>query len=417
MKSKLSVFFLLLLMAGYSGAQVKVNIDSVFNRAIDLSRAKSYAASIAEATKAANLDPTRGDIPVFIANVYSWENKNDSALVYIRKAQQLNYHQPDFYEAWTNILLRSGKYNELLASCNEAEKNHYSAEDILKKRVYAYSGLKEYGQAVDLLEAPASKRYLSLEPFNGLYSDMLMKRNKSSISAFYSFDAFNKIYTPQQLASLGYSFSPFENTSFGLRANYANRFGLNDVQLEGDMYHTFASKNYLYLNYGFGFAGSLFPRHRIGVEDYMPLKNSMEASLGLRFINYDLPNNILIATGHLEKYFGKSWVSLRPYYVYSLTKNIQSASLIANYRLFGSTPFDYWGIELGYGNSPDDTYSISQQGGFNQLTAYHLKLEKNIMISRTSDFHIGLGYSREEFPNFGFLNKYTIELGYKIRFK
>jgi YaiO family outer membrane protein len=78
---------------------------------------------------------------------------------------------------------------------------------------------------------------------------------------------------------------------------------------------------------------------------------------------------------------------------------------------------DYWGIELGFGNSPDDIYSTSQNG-FNQLKAYKVKVEKNLMISRISDLHLALGYSREEYGTSStqFRNRFTAELGYKIRF-
>jgi YaiO family outer membrane protein len=400
-----------------SKVSAQTNVDSIFSGAIDFSKNQQLTESLKEAKKAEHADSKRADILVFIANLYSWQNKNDSALIYISKAQQLNDHQAEFYEAWTNILLRSKQYDALLKACDEAEQYKYSSEDVLKKRVYAYAGLNQYNQAVELIEKPENKRFQNTEPFNSLYADLLLKRNTNIISAYYILDLIDNI-APQHLASLGYSFKTGQNTSLGFRGNYANRFGLSDFQLEADFYWSLLNHNYMYFNYGYGFNfnSTLFPRHRAGLEYYIPLKPAMEVSLGGRYLDY-LNNQVGIFTGHFEKYFSKNWFSIRPFYVYSFTKKVQSLSLLGNYRLYGKNDLDYWGLELGYGNSPDDTYSNLQNGGFNQLTAYRAKIEKNFMLDKVSDIHIAFGYTREEFQLNIFRNKYTIELGYKLRLK
>jgi YaiO family outer membrane protein len=400
-----------------SKVSAQTNVDSIFSKAIDLSKNQQFSESLKEAQKAVKADSKRADILVFIADLYSWQNKNDSALIFIDKAQKLNDHQSDFYEAWTNILLRSKQYDALLKACDEAEQYKYSSEDVLKKRVYAYAGLNQYNQAVELIEKPENKRFQNTEPFNSLYADLLLKRNTNIISAYYILDLIDNI-APQHLASLGYSFKTGQNTSLGFRGNYANRFGLSDFQLEADFYWSLLNHNYMYFNYGYGFNfnSTLFPRHRAGLEYYIPLKPAMEVSLGGRYLDY-LNNQVGIFTGHFEKYFSKNWFSIRPFYVYSFTKKVQSLSFLGNYRLYGKNDLDYWGLELGYGNSPDDTYSNLQNGGFNQLTAYRAKIEKNFMLDKVSDIHIAFGYTREEFQLNIFRNKYTIELGYKLRLK
>jgi len=128
-------------------------------------------------------------------------------------------------------------------------------------------------------------------------------------------------------------------------------------------------------------------------------------------------SQVLILTGHLEKYIGKNWLALRPFYVITAQSNTQSFSLIGNYRLYDNNQLNYWGLELSWGNSPDDRYSISQNGGFSQLTAFKLKVEKSLMLNRISDLRIGIGYAREEFTTNQLRNRYTIELGYKLRLR
>ncbi|MFT3754300.1 MAG: YaiO family outer membrane beta-barrel protein [Paludibacter sp.] len=412
-KYPLLVIFLLTTLAV---TKAQINIDSIFNRAIDLAKNQNYALAINNAQQALKYDAKRGDIMVFIANVYSWQTKNDSALLYIKEAQKINYRQDDFYEAWTNILLRSDKYSDLLATCNEALSNNYSnTEDIIRKKMIAYDALKRYDSGIGLIEQAENKKYLDSKPISELYTSMLLKRNTNVISAYYTLDMFDSGFAPQHLASLGYSFAVDEH-NLGFRLNYANRFGFNDVQLETDFYLKLRNKHYIYLNYGYAFNATLFPLHRFGAEYYFPLPDKFEASIGGRYLDYT-NSNVFIATGHLGKYIAKSWIAIRPFYVYKTPANNQSISMIANYRIFDKSELDYWGIELGFGNSPDDIYSTSQSG-FNQLTAYKVKIEKNLMLSRTSDLHLALGYSREEYGTLStqFRNRFTTELGYKIRF-
>lgn len=395
----------------------QINIDSLFNQAINLAKNQNYSSAISLAKEALKYDSQRGDIMVFVANAYSWAGKNDSALIYIQEAQKVKYLQNDFYEAKNNILLRSAKYSELIASCNEALENNYSnTEDIILKKMIAYDALKRYSSGIELAELPENKKYLETESINQLYSAMLLKRNTNVISAYYTLDMFDSGFAPQHLASLGYSFD-VDGHNLGLRLNYAKRFGLNDVQLETDFYLKLKNKHYIYLNYGYAFNATLFPGHRVGAEYYFPLPDKFEASIGGRYLDYT-NSDVFIATGHLGKYIAKSWIGIRPFYVYKTPVNNQSLSLIANYRIFDKNELDYWGIELGFGNSPDDIYSTSQNG-FNQLKAYKVKIEKNLMLNRVSDLHLALGYSREEYGTTStqFRNRFTAELGYKIRFK
>lgn len=245
-----------------------------------------------------------------------------------------------------------------------------------------------------------------------MYNNLILKRNTNVVQAFYSLDCFDN-NAPQHLAYLGYSFDVGKNT-LSLRANYANRFQKNDLLLESDFYLKLNNKSYMYFNYGYAFNADLFPRHRAGYEYYMPLKNKMEASVGARYMKY-ISSNVFIATAHLEKYMGNHWVSFRPFFV--MQTSGKSFTLLANYRFYGKNPLNYWGLELTYGNSPDDNRQMMENGKFNNLKAYKLKLEKNFMLNSISDVHIGIGYTREEYISSIFRNRYLIELGYRFRLK
>ncbi len=372
-----------------------------------------YRKTIEKAEKELAVEPTRGDLMVLIANNYAWQSKSDSALAYIQKAEQINYYNDDLFDSWLNILLWSHRYENLLKTCQIAEQHQYShTENLLRKKLIAYTELMEYDQGIELMKTPENKAFLKLHDISYMYNNLILKRNTNVVQAFYSLDCFDN-NAPQHLAYLGYSFDVGKNT-LSLRANYANRFQKNDLLLESDFYLKLNNKSYMYFNYGYAFNADLFPRHRAGYEYYMPLKNKMEASVGARYMKY-ISSNVFIATAHLEKYMGNHWVSFRPFFVMQTSGN--SFTLLANYRFYGKNPLNYWGLELTYGNSPDDNRQMMENGKFNNLKAYKLKLEKNFMLNSISDVHIGIGYTREEYISSIFRNRYLIELGYRFRLK
>lgn len=183
---------------------------------------------------------------------------------------------------------------------------------------------------------------------------------------------------------------------------------------QSDFYLQMNNKSYMYFNYGYAFDASLFPRHRAGYEYYMPLEYKMEASLGARYMKY-ISSEVFIATGHLEKYMGNHWVAFRPFYV--MQDNGNSFTLLANYRFYGKNPLNYWGVELTYGNSPDDSRATMENSAFNNLDAYKIKLERSFMLNSISDVRIGIGYTREEYITSKFRNRYLIEVGYRFRLR
>lgn len=410
---KKQLIFLLLIFFSLMPIRALNNTDSIFSNAINEVKNSNYSNAIQIAKKAYKSDSNRGDILVFIANTYSWDNKNDSALIYIQKAKNLGYYKDDFFESWTNILLRAKEYRKLLSACDEAENVKYSnAENLLQKRLLAYLNLNEYNKGIRIAELAENSDFIKNDPIESIYSSLLLKNKTNLIAANYTLDLFDNHYAPQHLAALGYSVKINEN-NLTLRINYANRFGKNDVQLESDYYHQLGNKHYMYFNYGYAFNAILFPRHRTGIEYYFPLGATTEGSIGGRFLKYST-DKVYIITGHLGQYFANNWIAIRPFFV--LKSNKQSLSFIANYRYYGKKNQNYWGLELGFGNSPDDFYSTTALGTFNDLYAYKIKVEKNFMLSNVSDIKLGLGYSHEELPLNNLRNRYTFDIGYKFRF-
>lgn len=415
---KLNKLLIISIIIFSNALQAQNNVDSVFARAIQLSRTNKFESAIQEARKALKMDSLRGDISVFTANVYSWSEKNDSAMIYLHNARKLNYLNDEFYESALNILLRAQKNDSLLVLCDEAQKKGYVNKlDLLKKRVIVYDNKMEYSRIVSQFKDSVSKTMLNDSLLAEIYQRAKGELSQQMIAADYNLDIYST-GSVHQFAALSYT-NKYDQVSTTLGLNYANRFNKNDLQIDYTGYvKLLRSKNYWYLHYAYAFNGNLFAKHRVGLEYYYKTKKATEASLGMRYMLYPGPprQDVWIATGSVGIYFKNNWLSFRPYYVMQTNKN--SISFNAKFRSYEKNPLEYSGFEFGFGNSPDDIYT-STFGSFNQLMSYRLRYEKSKVFGTKSQLVWGLGLVQEQytqgtaiFSRFRFL----IDVGYRFRF-
>jgi len=391
----------------------QINTDSLFMVAIEQSRAEDYDNAIINAKKVLEIHPDRADVAVFIANVYAWDRNYNLAKFYINSAYDLQPLSEPLYDSWLNILLWNAEYQQVLRTANVAEENRYPNKyNLMYKRLIAYKYLNEFDAAADMFKDGKNEDLLDSAQINGLARELILKSKTHTATAYYSVDFFdNNDPKPQHLAYLDYSFKIKKNTLI-FRLNYANRYDDYGLQLEADYYQLLKKSKYLYFNYGASIYNDLFPKHRAGAEFYFPLKRNFEASIGARYMNFP-NNNVYTITGHISKYVSYYWIALRPYYTFQEQGN--SISLVANARRYGKSTLSYWGIELGYGNSPDERYILDPSGDYFNLNSYRIKLEKDFMVGKADDLKISFGYSYEETAKSLFRARYTVEIIYKHR--
>jgi len=407
---KISLTILLIIITLWLGAQV--NTDSLFNEAIADSRAGNYDAAIEKAETVLEIHPARYDVMVFEANVFAWKGNYKHALGIIDKAYSINPGYEELYDSWLNILLWSKDYNRLLEVSEIARQNKYSNQyNLVLKQALAYKFLGEYDSGTKLIESHVN--FLDSAAVKQLYNELQMLSRVNALSLFYSIDLFDNNNTDlQHLSYVDYAFK-IKKTTIIPRVNFANRFNTNDLQIEADFYHSFSNGHYLYLNYGAGMYSKLFPEHRAGLEYFLPASKTMEFSIGGRFLNSG-NDNVVIATGHIGKYYRNWWFSLRPYYVIRDSKNAFTAVL--NTRYYSKNPVNFWGAEFVYGHSPDERYSLSTPTENLLLTGYRIKLEKNIALFRFNELRFSAAYASEEYSAGSFRNRYTLEILFKHKF-
>lgn len=393
------------------------NVDSVFLKAVEYSRANKLDSALNTAHQALRMDSLRGDIYVFAANVYSWKEKNDTAMKYLNSARKCRYLNDEFYESALNILLRAQKNDSVLSLCDEAQKNGYNnSTDLLKKRVIVYDNKMEYSKIVKQFKDSVSKTMLSDKQLSEIYTRAKSELSQQIIAVDYNLDIYST-NSVHQFASIAYT-NKYDRISTSIGFNYANRFNKNDLQIDYTGYVKMLSRNYWYLHYAYAFNGNLFAKHRMGLEYYHKSKKATESSLGIRYMFYPLAESkyVWIFTGSMGVYFKNNWLSFRPYFVKQENQN--SVSFNVKYRIYKENPLDYTSLEFGFGNSPDDIYT-STQGSFNQLMSYRLRFEKAKVYGKKSQIVWGAGVVQEQYskgPDIASRFRFLIDLGYRYRF-
>ena len=404
------VVLVLVLLARQLPAQV--NTDSIFNTAVLDARTGNYDKALLSASKVLEIFPERYDIQIFCANVHAWKGDYSAALGYIENAYLQNPSYEELYDTWLNVLLWSESYQKLLDISELALQNNYTQHyNVILKKAFAHKALGEYANGIRLIDNHQS--YLDSVGLKTLYDELYRLSKQQTVSIYYAHDYFNNSnFKAEHLSYIDFAFKIHRHTLIP-RLKHTNRFDKNDFQIELDYYHSFKSGNYLYSNYGLGIKKELFPHHKAGIEYFIPFLKSFEASLGSRYF-YSQYYNTLMFTGHLSSYLDRFWLALRPFYGLYESRNLLTA--VFNTRYFGENFINYWGLELTYGNSPDEKYLIAGVPEFFTLENKRVKIEKNTAIFKYSELKLSAAYSYEEYRPQNYRNRLTFEILIKQKF-
>jgi YaiO family outer membrane protein len=296
----------------------------------------------------------------------------------------------------------------------------YGDARILLGRILAWQkNYKEAAAVIDTLLATDPDNGDALSAKRDIY---LWSRDNplvaTDIRAGYFFDTFGQPYNRfWQLfkAGAGHRFK-WGPAAAGL--NIGNiRIGepapeiANEIQIEAEAWPHITNKNYAYLAYAYS-PGSYFPSHRAAVELWQVLPESWVISAGLNYYYFD--RNIFIAGASVEKYLGKYWFSLKGF-VYFKSEG-PTTSFYFNVRRY-SNDRDYFQVSLGTGTAPDEPFDI--QTDLMRLSANSIRLAYNVSLTHKLMMRIGGGYSREEYEEPVWRNRFEggVNFTYAIKMK
>jgi YaiO family outer membrane protein len=316
----------------------------------------------------------------------------------------------------------SGNYSEAVTAARKLLREYPSYGDvrILLGRVLAWQ--KDYTQAAAVIDTLLMTEPGNVDALSARRDITLWAKENTAVATDvrvgYSFDYFKKPYTRfWQVFSAGaghrFNWGPAAaGINVGdLMARDTVSFYATEVQFEAEAWPTLSDKNYAYVSYAYS-PGRYFPTHRGAFEIWQVLPSGWAASAGINY--YYFHRNIFIGLASVEKYAGKYWFSGKGYIYFKDNGPTFSFYLTAR-RYFNN--FDYLQLTLGTGTAPDEPFDI--QSDIMRLSANSIRIAYNVSLTNRVVLRIGTGYSREEYEESLFRNRFegNINLIYAIKMK
>ncbi|HNR41138.1 MAG TPA: YaiO family outer membrane beta-barrel protein [Bacteroidales bacterium] len=316
----------------------------------------------------------------------------------------------------------SGNLEEAGSAARKLLKEYPSYGDtrVLLARILAWQ--KEFAEAeavIDTLLMTEPQNTDALEVKRDISQWSKTKpRVSTDLRAGYAFDYFKVPYSrfwQVFRAGAGHRFN------WGTAAAYVNIGNIalgedpvihaTEPQFEAEAYPVLSKKNYAYLDYAYS-PGSYFPTHRAAVELWQALPAGWAVSTGLNYYYFD--RNVFIALVSVEKYIRKYWFSGKCY-VYFKDNGPTTSFYVNARRYFNDT--DYLQLTLGTGTAPDEPFDI--QSDLERLSANSIRLAYNFAVSDRLMLRIGGGYSREEYQESMYRDRFEghINMIYAIKVK
>jgi YaiO family outer membrane protein len=173
--------------------------------------------------------------------------------------------------------------------------------------------------------------------------------------ASYSVDSFDDGTDPWREATISLT----RKTRVGsliLRGSRAERFGEEDQLGEVDFYPRFRPGTYAYLSAGVTPGPVLYPRYRLAFDLYQSLGRGFEVSGGARYLDFESPATIYVAT--LSKYIG-NWMFTGKLYHVPGSGDLDSTFGQGGFRrYFGGDGTSYVGVTYSHGFSVEEVRNV-----------------------------------------------------------
>jgi Tfp pilus assembly protein PilF len=396
------------------------------DKSFQIARTLAYDGSRSEARDTLNnilsAYPAYSDVRNLLAKTYSWDGNFDEARRHFNRITSVDRENKEVWIATIKNEVYAENYPTALGLANKALLYIVNDADLLTLRA------KIEDRIIQEQKAPLeSEKEKDITTENVLY--------KHSVGVFSSVDVFDVIYDPMLYSGVEY----IRETSFGKiipRINYSNRFDINGVQYEIDLYPKFSKKFYGYFNYGYS-TSDIYPNHRAGAELYANLPKGFEASLGMRYLT-NLPEgfdpslglgylnsearNTAIYTGSVGWYKGNYYMSLRSYMTPASNNTSGIAGLLTARKYLKDTK-NYLGVTLGMGFTPELRQFITNNVLVAESLLYaesqQLNLEYQFSTNNSSSLYkANLGLTRQElvFESNSFFWAVSAGFRYQVRF-
>jgi YaiO family outer membrane protein len=226
----------------------------------------------------------------------------------------------------------------------------------------------------------------------------------------YSFDTFNDGREAWQEAAL----SLVRRTPVGsviLRGTQSARFDIDDQLVELEFYPRFRPGTYAFIGVGYAPDPRLYPKYRSAFDLYQSLGRGYEVSGGARYLDFDTPTQIYVAT--LSKYIG-NWMLTGKVYRVPAEGDLDSTSYYGGFRrYFGSDGTSYIGLTYGHGLSQEEVRNVAD---LQLLHADSVRQEMDWLFHSRFRFFAYGGISRQDQTSGTTLWQTSMTGGFSIQF-
>lgn len=325
-------------------------VDELFARARTLAFDGKRAEATALCREALRRSPDYHDIRILVGRICAWDGRYDEGRAELQQVLRAEPGHVDGRLALVDLELWSDHPQAAIALCDEGLALRPAQPPLLLRKARAQKALAAYPEALATAKL-ARAADPNLHEARQLADNLTELARRSKVSLSVTRDSFDQTFDPWLMVALSASHR-FDAGSLIARVNRSSRFGDKGTQFELDAYPRWGDGTYFYLNAGFSDDG-LFPHRRYGAELYHNFPKGIEASLGLRHLDFTT-STVTIYTGSLGKYWGDYLFSLRGNVTPSALGSSQSGSIAAR-RYFGDAE-NHVTLSLGRGISPDQLY-------------------------------------------------------------
>lgn len=196
-----------------------------------------------------------------------------------------------------------------------------------------------------------------------------------------------------------------------LRGSRAERFGLDDQQVEIEFYPVLRPGTYAFIGAGVSADRVLYPSNRFAFDMYQSLGRGFEASAGYRRLGFEDAANAFVGT--LSRYHGLWLLTARVQHVTVRDSDGETSMGVQARRYFGATGTSFVGIGYGHGLSREE---IRGAGDFARGRSDNVRGELDLQASPRLRLQFSARGGRERRDGGAALWQTTLSGGLVVRF-
>ncbi|MEA3478477.1 MAG: YaiO family outer membrane beta-barrel protein [Bacteroidota bacterium] len=409
----------LILSSSILMGQEKVNLDSLFFKARDYYRQQKYDSVRLLSNEILLIDENYYDARVLLGRTMAHAQELDSAAT---EYTSIITEKPGYWDAVDGMIdleMNRGNLDTALYFSKYGLTYHPNDEYFLLKKAKIQMRMGDYDESQRTILQILDRNASSAEAA-ALLDEIKQVNILNYVALDYDFEYFKIPWVRRwHLLHLSY----LRQTRYGsiigkiyfgdlVRENESIFSKETGVAFEVQAYPQFSKKTYGWVSVFYSPSTRVFQRWRTSVEVYQSLPWTLEASLGVRYINFVEPDGtydgLFIYTGSIGKYYKDWWFSFRPYII-PKSYGTDNTYLLRIRRYFNSAD-NFVLLDLSTGIIPDDPINYPNDAGKHILHSYNIRTGVQYLIIPRLVGRVEVGYERQEYRDTRWRNNFLAKL-------